>query len=329
MGSYQPQHRSQRSGGPPRRQAGALVVGVLITLLVCGGVAFAIARSADDPSVAAADTSSTTTTTAATTSSSTTTTLPPPRSGTIAFGGDVLIHSGVWKAADTGAGYDFSPMLAPIQPQVSTADVAVCHLEVTLARPGDPLSSYPRFRAPRGWRGPRRGRVRRLLGGVEPRARLRRAGRGGDARRTRRGRSGARRHGESPEEDATPPLRRGRHRRRPALVRLRVQRLRAARQGVARRPDRPRADPGRRAGGPGRGRGARRRLAALGQRIPPRGGRGAAGGGRRARGRAGRGRSRRRAPAHVVQPISKVGDHLGRVGHGQPAVEQLAALLPG
>ena len=60
----------------------------------------------------------------------------------------MLIHSGVWKAADTGAGYDFSPMLAPIQPQLSAADLAICHLEVTLARPGDALSSYPRFRAP-------------------------------------------------------------------------------------------------------------------------------------------------------------------------------------
>jgi poly-gamma-glutamate synthesis protein (capsule biosynthesis protein) len=67
----------------------------------------------------------------------------------MAFSGDVLIHSGVWKAAATGAGYDFSPMLAPVAAQLSAADVAVCHLEVTLARPEDPLSSYPRFRAPR------------------------------------------------------------------------------------------------------------------------------------------------------------------------------------
>jgi poly-gamma-glutamate synthesis protein (capsule biosynthesis protein) len=67
----------------------------------------------------------------------------------MAFSGDVLIHSGVWKAADTGAGYDFSPMLAPVATQLSAADVAICHLEVTLARPEDALSSYPRFRAPR------------------------------------------------------------------------------------------------------------------------------------------------------------------------------------
>jgi len=40
-------------------------------------------------------------------------------------------------------------MLAPIAAQLTAADLAVCHLEVTLARPGDPLSTYPRFRAPR------------------------------------------------------------------------------------------------------------------------------------------------------------------------------------
>ncbi len=125
-----------------------MVIGVVLVLLVGGGAAFVIARGGD-PAVRAAGTSSTTTTEPTTTSSSTTTTLPPPRTATIAFSGDVLIHSGVWKAAATGAGYDFSPMLAPIAPQLSAADLAICHLEVTLARPGDALSSYPRFRAPR------------------------------------------------------------------------------------------------------------------------------------------------------------------------------------
>ena len=88
------------------------------------------------------------TTTTSTEPPTTTTTAPPLRSATIAFGGDILIHSGVWEAADTGEGYDFSPMLAPIAPRLTEADLAICHLEVTLARPEEPLSSYPRFRAP-------------------------------------------------------------------------------------------------------------------------------------------------------------------------------------
>ena len=83
-----------------------------------------------------------------TTTEAPTTTAPPMREATLAFGGDILIHSGVWDAADTGNGYDFSSMLAPITPRLSSADVAICHLEVTLARPGEWLSSYPRFRAP-------------------------------------------------------------------------------------------------------------------------------------------------------------------------------------
>ena len=148
MRRKRPQHLTADA---PRRRSwrhGALGVGVVLTLLVGGVIAVTLARD-DEPSVEAAELPSTTTTAPTTTSTSTTTTLPPPRTGTIAFGGDVLIHSGVWQAADTGAGYDFSPMLAPIAPQLSAADLAICHLEVTLARPGDGLSSYPRFRAPR------------------------------------------------------------------------------------------------------------------------------------------------------------------------------------
>jgi hypothetical protein len=83
-----------------------------------------------------------------TTSTSTTTTLPPLRSAVLAFGGDVLIHQGVWEAAATAEGHDFTPMLDPIAPLLAAADLALCHLEVTLGRPGERLSGYPRFRAP-------------------------------------------------------------------------------------------------------------------------------------------------------------------------------------
>jgi poly-gamma-glutamate synthesis protein (capsule biosynthesis protein) len=65
------------------------------------------------------------------------------------FGGDVLIHQGVWSAAAVpSGGFDFSPMLAPIAPALTAADLALCHLEVTLAPAGGTLSGYPRFRAP-------------------------------------------------------------------------------------------------------------------------------------------------------------------------------------
>jgi poly-gamma-glutamate capsule biosynthesis protein CapA/YwtB (metallophosphatase superfamily) len=141
-------HRPQHLVDAQRRGRIALAV-VAVLVLAGGATALAIASSDDDPAVAATGSSSTTTAAPPTTASSTTTTtLPPPRTATVAFGGDVLIHSGVWRAAATGAGYDFTPMLAPITPQLSAADLAICHLEVTLARPGDALSGYPRFRAP-------------------------------------------------------------------------------------------------------------------------------------------------------------------------------------
>jgi len=85
---------------------------------------------------------------ATTTESTTTTTEPPRRTATIAFGGDVLIHEPVWEAAAVDGGYDFGPMLAPIRPILAAADLALCHLEVTLAREGQAPTGYPRFRAP-------------------------------------------------------------------------------------------------------------------------------------------------------------------------------------
>ena len=99
-------------------------------------------RAAAPASTAPVDVSSTTPTTAPTT------TTAPPRTALLAFGGDVLIHQPVWEAAATGTGHDFNPMLDPIAPLLSAADLALCHLEVTLGRPGEPLSGYPRFRAP-------------------------------------------------------------------------------------------------------------------------------------------------------------------------------------
>ena len=115
-------------------------------VLVAAATAAAAVLYEDADQVAEAGAPSTTTT--STEPPTTTTTAPPLRSATVAFGGDILIHSGVWAAADTGEGYDFSPMLAPIAPRLTEADLAICHLEVTLARPEEPLSSYPRFRAP-------------------------------------------------------------------------------------------------------------------------------------------------------------------------------------
>ncbi len=75
----------------------------------------------------------------------------PPRSFTIAASGDILIHASVARAALTygeEAAYDFAPMLAPTEPWIAEADLAICHLEGTLSADDGGLSYYPLFVAP-------------------------------------------------------------------------------------------------------------------------------------------------------------------------------------
>ncbi len=74
------------------------------------------------------------------------------RSFTITAGGDILIHQGIARIADANAPganvYDFTPMLAPLEPWVGQADLAICHLEGALDPENAGLSYYPRFNAP-------------------------------------------------------------------------------------------------------------------------------------------------------------------------------------
>jgi poly-gamma-glutamate capsule biosynthesis protein CapA/YwtB (metallophosphatase superfamily) len=78
------------------------------------------------------------------------TTEPPLRSFTIAATGDFLIHSLVYQQALTygGTAYDFGPMLAEVEPLLSAADLAICHVEVPLSADNADLSGYPLFSAP-------------------------------------------------------------------------------------------------------------------------------------------------------------------------------------
>lgn len=75
----------------------------------------------------------------------------PPRSLTVVGTGDVLIHNTLWTQAeaDGGAGgMDFSQELAGVRQRVRAADLAICHLETTLAPEGGPYGSYPVFATP-------------------------------------------------------------------------------------------------------------------------------------------------------------------------------------
>ena len=88
-----------------------------------------------------------------TTTEAQTTTTEAPRAASLAFTGDVLVHSRVWRTAavhgaEVGADYDFAPMFEPIAEVIDGVDWAVCHMEVNLAADDSRLSSYPVFRAP-------------------------------------------------------------------------------------------------------------------------------------------------------------------------------------
>lgn len=82
---------------------------------------------------------------------------PAPETTTIrlVFGGDVLMHSPLWRQAARNArgqgrsGLDFRPMFDDVRGMLRGADLAVCHLETPVAPPGERLSTYPLFGVPR------------------------------------------------------------------------------------------------------------------------------------------------------------------------------------
>ena len=86
----------------------------------------------------------------------TTTTVDPlaPRRITVAFSGDTLPHSPLWRQASDNAeaagveGYDFTPMLAGLGSLLGEVDLAVCHLETPIAPLGEELSTSPYYGVP-------------------------------------------------------------------------------------------------------------------------------------------------------------------------------------
>ena len=81
----------------------------------------------------------------------TTTVVPSPVTMSLAFAGDILIHSQVWKAATAnagGSGYDFTPMFARVKPLIEGVDLAICHLEVPLVALGEKPTTNPLYSAP-------------------------------------------------------------------------------------------------------------------------------------------------------------------------------------
>ncbi|MDQ3752122.1 MAG: CapA family protein [Actinomycetota bacterium] len=74
----------------------------------------------------------------------------PTKRFSIVATGDILTHSPVYERARVNGGdeYDFSPMFRKVKPQLSAADLAICHLETPLSPDNQSLSSYPAFNVP-------------------------------------------------------------------------------------------------------------------------------------------------------------------------------------
>lgn len=77
-----------------------------------------------------------------------------PRTFTLLGAGDILLHPGLWAQGRRDArargrtGYDFDPLFASAVPDISGADIAVCHLETPVGRPGGPFTGFPVFEVP-------------------------------------------------------------------------------------------------------------------------------------------------------------------------------------
>lgn len=136
---------------PPRSAAVRVAVVLAVVLATGAGAALAFVGLTDGAPGTSPTGSPTPTAASTPTPTPTRTTPPPPPPDavfTLVAAGDVLLHQPVISSARTSDGYDFAPLLAPVEPWVAGADLALCHLEVPVAPAGVAPSGYPRFGAP-------------------------------------------------------------------------------------------------------------------------------------------------------------------------------------
>lgn len=73
------------------------------------------------------------------------------RTISIVSSGDILLHERLWaqaKADGVDGKWDFYPQLADLEPVISSADLALCHLETPLAELGKDYEGFPTFNSP-------------------------------------------------------------------------------------------------------------------------------------------------------------------------------------
>jgi poly-gamma-glutamate synthesis protein (capsule biosynthesis protein) len=71
-----------------------------------------------------------------------------PVSFTLVAAGDVLPHGAVVDSAERTGTFTMQPLWGELDPWVSAADLAICHMEVPVAPPGTSPSGFPIFSAP-------------------------------------------------------------------------------------------------------------------------------------------------------------------------------------
>ena len=132
----------------------AVVIAMLITLSGCVTDESPVVGSTPVPSPTATLNSPTASPTSTGQSTKQLPSNPRRTSVTVVMNGDLLWHNTLWYGAKEDAqrrghgGYDFAPLLAGMRPVIASADLAICHEEVPLARPGGPYRNYPLFAVP-------------------------------------------------------------------------------------------------------------------------------------------------------------------------------------
>ena len=132
----------------------AVVIAMLITLSGCVTDESPVVGSTPVPSPTATLNSPTASPTSTGQSTKQLPSNPRRTSVTVVMNGDLLWHNTLWYGAKEDAqrrghgGYDFAPLLAGMKPVIASADLAICHEEVPLARPGGPYRNYPLFAVP-------------------------------------------------------------------------------------------------------------------------------------------------------------------------------------
>jgi poly-gamma-glutamate capsule biosynthesis protein CapA/YwtB (metallophosphatase superfamily) len=122
------------------RQDRCVVVGVVSWVLLASGCSTQQTAGYQEPRARAATTVAGTATTSAS------------DGFTIAAAGDFLIHTPVAARARARGGggthFDFSSMLTRVRPVLSSADLAICHLETPLSADNRSITGFPLFNSP-------------------------------------------------------------------------------------------------------------------------------------------------------------------------------------